>query len=100
MLKTSKENNTMATVAKINKEKEARKAARAAKKAEALPRLANRRVNKAVQFIESVGNLAAYGPTASQKDAILKALTSALEYTESRFAGSAPVEAGFQLPTK
>jgi hypothetical protein len=88
----------MATVTKINKEKEARKAAKAAKKAEALPRLANRRVNKAVQFIELVGNLASYNPTHAQKDAIVKALASALESTKARFAGSAPMESGFQLP--
>lgn len=59
-------------------------------KAEKFRRLANARVNRALKDIALVGNLAAsgYEKTPEQVEAVMRALRTAVDSTESKFLGT------------
>jgi hypothetical protein len=64
-----------------------------------LERLANARVSKTIKAISLVGNLAAYKPTEPEADAILGALTAALQHVAQRLAGVKTTVGPFSLRT-
>ena len=58
-------------------------------KTDRLVPLANKRVSKAIKAIQLVGNLAGYGPTDAQAEAMLNALGAALNAAADRFKAPA-----------
>lgn len=67
-------------------------------KEQSLRELAGKRIPKAQKAIALVGNLANYGPTAEQQQAIIRALTDAVATVQARFRSGKSMEPSFRLP--
>lgn len=62
-------------------------------------RIANKRIPRSLASIKGVGALGSYAPTVVQKDAIAKALRSAVDDAVAKLGGQKEAVTGFELPT-
>jgi len=78
-------------------EKEAMELAEDEATSEALIRLANKRVPRALKALDVVGNLGAYKPSEEQMKAIMEALDARLRDVQKRLEGKGKKAATFSL---
>lgn len=63
-----------------------------------LVKLATRRVNKLIDQLRQIGNLAAYKPSEAQTKAVFVKIKEAVDASYTKWAGNKAVENEFELP--